>query len=200
MELERIVMFIFLQLEPKYLNMKSIYNCLIIVFFLLPNILHAQNEMEYQKQAYEFLNQIRFTRFFRDTTDVLVVRDHLSNNGLFQGIALANKPFFRKFLTDFELLELAKQFYDDTSKLYLKENGIKKSRIISDSVIRELDNLSYRDQVCTYWKLSKPCFVRNFTICTFSYAFCDAQSTVLYKKLNDKWIYVSEIGGIRNDY
>jgi hypothetical protein len=177
--------------------MKKIPLILIIsVFFSLTHSLHAQNETKYQKEAYDFFHQIRFSKFSEDT---LVIKDHLSNQGMFLGVVLADKFFHDSLLTDLEIKELSFQFHNDTSRVYLKKNGIEKSRLLSDAEINVIEKFDYQEGKCAYWKFSKPCFLRNYTICAFSYGICDSQSTLLYKKVSNKWIFVKRIGRITND-
>ena len=180
--------------------MKKIQKILIIVVLLMPFKLQAQEDSLYERNAYEFINQIRFKYFGYSRTDTIKLRNFLSNKLLFQGVPfVAFKKRFPNFLSEVELHELVAQFNDDSTRFDLRENGIEKSKLLNDSAIEVLNKGNFTEKHCTYWKFSKPCFVRNYTICAFSYEFCEYQRTILYKKEQNKWIFVAEIGRIYGD-
>jgi hypothetical protein len=179
--------------RSRHLKMKSIY--FIFAFLSLPHSLHAQTDTVYEKHMYEFINQIRYSQFDYPRTDTLLIKNFLSNKSMFLAVPfVAFKKSHPNFLSDTEINELIVQFNNDSIRFNLKENRIRKSKLISDSAIEILDKGNFRERYCSYWHFSKPCFVRNYTICAFSYEICDEQSTVLYQKINDKWLRVFEIG------
>ncbi len=182
--------------------MKIIYLILLFSISLLPILSKAQTDTVYEKHMYEFINQIRYSQFDYPRTDTLLIRNFLSNKSMFSGVSfVAIKKSHPHVLSEEEFHELSNQFHDDTTRFCLKENGIEKSKFISDNAVRKLESSQeFREKYCTYWKISKPCFLRNYTICVFSYTICDSQSTLLYQKVNDKWVYVAKLGGITNDY
>ena len=175
--------------------MSKIHKILIIVVFLMPFSVQAQEDSIYERNVYEFINQIRYSHFDYPRTDTLLIRNFLSNKSMFLAVPfVAFKKSHPNFLSDTEINELIVQFNNDSIQFNLKENRIKKSKLISDSAIEILDKGNFRERYCSYWNFSKPCFVRNYTICVFSYEICDEQSTILYQKINDKWARVYEIG------
>ncbi len=175
--------------------MKIIYLILLFSFSLLPILSNAQTDTVYEKHMYEFINQIRYSQFDYPRTDTLLIRNFLSNKSMFLAVPfVAFKKSHPNFLSDTEINELIVQFNNDSIRFNLKENRIKNAKLISDSAIEILDKGNFRERYCSYWQFSKPCFVRNYTICAFSYEICDEQSTILYQKINDKWLRVFEIG------
>lgn len=168
---------------------------LLFSFLISPKFLKAQTDSVYERQVYEFINQIRFSHFDYPRTDTIIIKNFLSNKSMFLAVPfVAFKKKYPNLLTEEEIQELSNQFNDDSTRFNLKENLIKNSKLIIDSAIGELSKGDFRERECIYWHFSKPCFVRNFTICAFSYEICDEQSTILYQKVNDKWLRVAEIG------
>jgi len=166
----------------------------------MPYSVQAQEDSLYERNVYEFINQIRFKYLGNSRTDTIKLRNFLSNKLLFQGVPfVAFKKRYPNFLSEIELHELGNQFQDDTTRFDLRENGIEKSNLLTDSAIKVLNKGNFTEKYCTYWKFSKPCFIRNYTICAFSYEFCEYQRTILYKKEQNKWIFVAEIGRIYGD-
>ena len=182
--------------------MKISYILILMLVFHLPLITFGQTDKTYEKNVYEFVNQIRQEGFFWNNPDTIITRTYFVNKNMFMGVSfVAFKARYPNFLTENEFQELSRQFHDDSSRFYLKENEIIRSRFISDSALNQLDSSqSYMAKYCSFWSLSKPCFLRNYTICVISYGRCDSQSTRIYKKENNKWVYFAEMGRISGDH
>jgi len=80
--------------------MSKIHKILIIVVFLMPFSVQAQEDSVYERNVYEFINQIRYSHFDYPRTDTIKLRNFLSNKLLFQGV-----PFvaFKKRFPNFYL-------------------------------------------------------------------------------------------------
>lgn len=181
--------------------MKKILKLMCVIFFLMPYSMQAQEDSLYESNVYEFINQIRFSHFDYPRTDTIKLRNFLSNKLLFSSVPLmAFKESYPNFFSELELHELAAKFNDDSTRFDLMENRIKKSKLLNDTIIDILNKGNFKEKNCTYWRFSKPCFIRNYTICAFSYEFCDNQDTLLFKKENEKWVFVAVLGRIYSDY
>lgn len=117
----------------------------------MPFKLQAQEDSLYERNAYEFINQIRFKYFGYSRTDTIKLRNFLSNKLLFQGVPfVAFKKRFPNFLSEVELHELVAQFNDDSTRFDLRENGIEKSKLLNDSAIEVLNKGNFTEKHCTY--------------------------------------------------
>lgn len=139
---------------------------------------------KYIRETKKFMKFIRAAEFKQ--YNLLKIENYLSNKNLFLGVVLSGNGTYG--LSNEEKIFLQKSF-KDTSKY-----------IINKSLMKNIEFVNVNDS--NYWKLSKPIFLRNYSICVFSFESIikpegSEEWTYMYKKENRKWSKLFPMAEIR---
>ncbi len=169
--------------------MKKQLNYIITVFtfsfFCI--ICNAQNSRRYEKETISFLNSVRVNEHIL-SLDTIQILNYLSNSGLYKYLVLYGKNWAKGYLSEKDKNYFLKLRLD-TSKFFLPKNCIINANLVSYN----------KNQ--NYIQMAKPIFLRNYTICIFSYGSLNEegfQQTYLFKKVNNDWKKFKLLGGIQN--
>lgn len=160
--------------------MKKIVLILISFFWLHTNA-QLNHGKRYKKEVFHFLQFVR--QHVINYKDTCIIRPYLCNKGLFVGTVLVG----RTGLTKQEKEVLVEAMLHDTARLYLSAKQVQGFNCKVEQTANE------------GWMLSKPIFLRSYTLCVFSYGNTEQQKTFLYKKEKGQWAIVEKMGGI-DDY
>jgi hypothetical protein len=116
--------------------------------------------------------------------DSLAIRNYLSNKPLFGNVILADdRTGFP--LDKAERMDLVRQFTSDTSKIFIKNGFIRKTKLVSKT-----------DTVFAL-QLSSPIFFRKYNLCVLSIGDRDENYTFIFRRINrSTWTAVRRIGGV----
>ncbi|PZX62827.1 hypothetical protein [Hydrotalea sandarakina] len=165
-------------IKCKYLIIISLASCVYIQTYAQP--INRKNLRETKK----FLKFIRATEF--NGYNFLKIENYLCNKNLFSGVILSGNGTYG--LSNEEKIFLQKHF-KDTSKYIINKHFLKNIEFVNEN-----DS--------NYWKLSKPIFLRNYSICIFSFESIikpegSEEWTYMYKKENRKWSKLFPMAEIR---
>lgn len=181
---------------------------IIILFFIFfsSSYSFAQDGKVYRKETKLFLSFVRENILGNSDSayssewlcilnkDTLYTHNYLYNKHLFPGISSVMPNIVYGWFTSSEKKKIVEKVFNDTAKFFFKANFINRIMIINESK-NDISKLIINKFIC----LSKPIFLRNYTLCVFSYAIGGGSFTILCLKENGKWELLRVLGRNASD-